>query len=333
MPAVTQTRWEPFAREAARAADGSLDVCTTLVFPLAIVPGIGDVVGTIGEWLCLIPAAIAVDYTGAYHGGRDSDFWQPALALVVKKSWETLLDTPIMVVTIAALVAGTAGGIAAGALGGVPVTVVSAGVLGATAAIYLGLKGGRDGIGDFLFDVVYSGLTPEVDEQGAKQAQQEALLHPGLEGAPAAFGLVATVAGSKPRFDWSYAVPVVGPVWRAAAHARGIQQNTRRFAREVLLVEKRDLRTMDGFSHTLAHVQGYAYATAHVAIGAGLALFGTGLAVSWNDKQDEQQATAEVLGGVGLASVGVGGLAIVAGLAADRLQPLVVPAAWALADE
>jgi hypothetical protein len=328
-----QTRWEPFDREVARIADGSLDVCTTAVFPLAILPGIGDVVGTIGEWVCLVPAAIAVDYAGAYHGGRDSDFWQPALALVVKKGWETLLDTPIVVVTIAAIVSSVAGGVALNAWAGIPATVVSAGVFGATAAIYLGLKTGRDGVGDFLFDVFYDGLTPDAEGDRLEQARRASWLKPGMTGLPAAFGMVATVSGSKPRFDWAYAVPVAGPLWRADAHARDIQEQTRRFGREVLLVDKKDLAGVDRVSGALAGVQGYSNAVAHVAIGSGLALFGAGLAVSMSDRSNEQHATAELLGGIGLGAVGVGGLAIVSGIAADRLQPVLVPAAWAMARE
>jgi hypothetical protein len=328
-----QTRWEPFEREVARAADGSLDVCTTAVFPLAIVPGIGDIVGTIGEWVCLVPAAIAVDYIGAFHGGHDSDFWQPALALVVKKGWETLLDTPIMVVTIAAVLGSVAGGIALNTWAGIPSTVVSAGVFGATAAVYLGLKAGRDGVGDFLFDVIYDGLTPEADGDRLEQARRTSWLQPGMTGLPAAFGMVATVSGSKPRFDWRYAVPVVGPIWRADAHARDIQQQTRRFGREVLLVDKKELAGVDGVSGVLAGVQGYSNAVAHVAIGTGLVLFGAGVVASTSDRGADQQATAELLGGVGLGAIGVGGLAIVTGIAADRLQPVLVPAAWALARE
>ena len=103
------TRWEPFDREAARTADGSLDVCATMVFPLTFVPGVGDIVGTISDWLCIVPAALAVDYVGTWHGGRESHFWQPVLALVLKKVWETVLDTPIMVVTIGIILGGTVG--------------------------------------------------------------------------------------------------------------------------------------------------------------------------------------------------------------------------------
>jgi hypothetical protein len=330
---TTPTRWEPFSRESARIADGSLDVCTTAVFPLAIVPGIGDVVGTLAEWLCVVPAAMAVDYTGAFHGDHDSDFWQPALALVVKKSWETLLDTPIMVVTITTLVSTVAGGVALATYGGLPASVVSAGVFGVTAAVYLGLKAGRDGIGDLLFTIVYEGLTPEAEGERLDVARSTSWLQPGMTGLPATFGLVATVAASKPRFTWAHAVPVVGPLWRAEVHAGDIRQQTRRFAREVLLVDKQDLGAVDAVSGTLAAIQGWSTALAHVAIGTGLVVFSTGVGVALSDRRDELQTTAEGLGIVGLGAVGVGGVAVVAGIAADRLQPVLVPAAWALASE
>jgi hypothetical protein len=330
---MTPTRWEPFRREVVRIADGSLDVCTTVALPLALLPGIGDVVGTIGEWLCVVPAAMAVDYAGAFHGGHDSDFWQPALALVVKKGWETLLDTPIMVVTITAIVAAVAGGVVVQGFAGIPGTLVSSGVFGVTAAVYLGLKAGRDGIGDLLFSGVYEGLTPERSDELLAEQRRTSWLQPGMTGLPAAYGLVATVAASKPRFDWDHAVPVVGPLRRAETHARDIQQQTRRFAREVLLVDKTDLGGVDATSGALAGIQGWSTAVSHVAIGTGLALCAAGLGIALSDRVDEHQRTAETVGIVGLGAVGLGGLAIVTGVAADRLQPVLVPAAWALARE
>jgi len=289
------------------------------------------VIGTLAEWLCVVPAATAVDYVGAFHGDQDSDFWQPALALVVKKGWETLLDTPIMVVTITTVVASVAGGFALSTYGGLPASVVSAGVFGATAAIYLGLKAGRDGIGDLLFTVLYEGLTPSADGERLDAARQSSWPQPGMTGVPAAFGLVATVSASKPRFDWAHAVPVMNPLWRADAHARDIQQQTRRFAREVLLEEKTALGGVDAVSGVLAGVQGWSNTVAHVALASGLALSSSGLVVALTDRDDASQATAEALGVAGLDAVGLGGLGIVTGVAADRLQPVLVPAAWALA--
>jgi hypothetical protein len=250
---------------------------------------------------------------------------------VVKKGWETLLDTPIMVVTITTVVASVAGGFALSTYGGLPASVVSAGVFGATAAVYLGLKAGRDGIGDLLFNVLYEGLTPPAEGERLDAARQSSWLQPGMTGAPAAFGLVATVAASRPRFDWAHTVPVVGPLWRADDHARDIQQQTRRFAREVLHEEKTALGGVDAVSGVLAGVQGWSNAVAHVSLAGGLTLFASGVVVALTDRGDTRQTTAEALGIAGLAAVGVGGLGIVTGIAADRLQPVLVPAAWALA--
>jgi hypothetical protein len=329
-----QTRWEPFDREAARTADGSLDVCSTMVFPLTFIPGVGDVVGTVGDWLCIVPAAIAVDYTGAFHGGHESHIWQPALALVLKKAWETVLDTPIAVVVIGVAVGGVVGGTALSIYSGIPVALVSAGVIGVTLATYLGLKGARDGIGDFIFEVVYDGLTPEVEGTQLAEVQKGSLLQPGVSGVPAGFGLIATVAGSKPTFDWKYAVPVAGPIWRSEAHVQGIQQRVRRYSHEVLLVDKQDLSTMDTVSDVLGTAQGYSLATSHVALASAIGFFGAGVVVSFSDdpQRNENQATAEVLGVIGLSFAVVGGAAVVVGVAADRMQPVLVPAAFALAE-
>lgn len=331
------TRWEPYEREAARTADGSLDVCSTMVFPLTFIPGVGDVVGTVGDWVCIVPAVIAVEHLGAFHGGRDSDYWQPALALVLKKVWETVLDTPIVVVTIGVLIATAAGGAGLIAFAGIPATLVSAGVFGGTLAVYLGLKAGRDAVGDAIFALVYGALTPEVEGEELIEAQRETLLQPPVTGVPAGFGLIATVAGSKPEFEWAFAVPVVGPVWRADEHARAIQLRVRRYGKEVLLEDKKDLTGVDDISSLLANVQGFAYGASHVALGAGIGLFATGLVVAVPDVDDEKEGhqsdpAADVFGGIGLAAVAVGGAAIVVGLTADKLQPVLVPAAYALAE-
>ena len=45
---------------------------------------------------------------------------------MLKKVWETVLDTPIMVVTIGIILGGTVGAAALATFGGVPVTLVSA---------------------------------------------------------------------------------------------------------------------------------------------------------------------------------------------------------------
>ncbi len=304
------------------------------MFPLTFIPGVGDIVGTVGDWLCIIPAALAVDYTGAFHGGRESHTWQPALALVLKKAFETVLDTPIVVVTLGVLVSGVVTGTALAIYADLPLTLVSAGVVGVTLGGYLILKGARDGIGDLIFEVVYGGLTEDVDGAELASVQQDALLKPGVSGIPAGFGMVATVAGSKPTFDWKYAVPVLGPLWRAEAHAKGIREHVRRYAHEVLLVDKKDLSTMDSVSEALATTQGYAFSAAHLTLGTAVVLFGSGLVLSVTDdpQRNDNDFAAETLGVFGLTMAVVGGAAVVVGIAADRLQPVLVPVAWAAAE-
>jgi hypothetical protein len=327
-----RTHWEPFDKEVVRVADGSLRVCSSIVLPLTIVPGVGDVVGTISDWFCIIPAAMAVDYASAWHGRRESHFWQPALALVLKKGFETLVDTPIMVVTIGAIVAVAVGGVAATVFGGLPITVVTAGGVGLTLVIYLGLKGVRDTVGNFLFDKTFAVLVEEVGDEATADEREKGWLQPGVDGVPGGFGLMATVAGSRPAFNWSHAVPVVGPIWRAEEHAAEIKQRTRRYAREVLRVEKQDLSGMDATAGTLTGIQGWSMAVGHVALGVGVGLFGAGLGVALTDRQDEGQGTAELLGTAGLVTVAAGGAAIAVSVGADRIQPLLVPLAWGQAE-
>lgn len=327
-----RTHWEPFDKEVVRVADGSLRVCSSIALPLTIVPGVGDVVGTISDWFCIIPAAMAVDYASAWHGRRESHFWQPALALVLKKGFETLVDTPIMVVTIGAIVAVAVGGVAATVFGGLPITVVTAGGVGITLVVYLGLKGVRDTIGNFLFDKTFAVLVEEKGDEATADERAGGWLQPGLDGVPGGFGLMATVAGSRPSFNWSHAVPVVGPIWRSGPHAEEIKARSRRYAREVLRVEKQDLSGMDATAETLTGIQGWSMAAGHVALGVGVGLFGAGLGVALTDQANEGQVTAELLGTAGLVTVAAGGAAVVVSVAADRIQPLLVPLAWGQAE-
>jgi hypothetical protein len=326
-----RTVWEPFDSEVVRTADGSMRVCSAIALPLTIVPGVGDIVGTVADWFCIIPAAIAVDYAGAFHGERETHFWQPALALVLKKGFETLVDTPIIVVTVGALVAVAAGGVAAVFVGGLPITLVTTGAVAITLAIYLALRTFRNAIGNFIFQKTYNVLVDEASDEALAPARDSSGLQPGLGGVPGGFGLMATVAGSRPAFDWAHAVPIVGPVWRADVNAENIKRRLRRYSREVLLVDKPDLGAADASADILAGVQGYAMAVGHVGIGVGAGLFGAGLVVALTDENDEGQGAAEVLGGLGIVSV-LGGVAgVVVSTGAERLQPVVVPIAWGAA--
>jgi hypothetical protein len=330
--AIPRTQWEPFDNEVVRVADGSLRVCSAVALPLTIVPGVGDIVGTIADWFCIIPAAVAIDYAGANHGRRESTFWQPALALVLKKGFETLVDMPIMVVTIGVIVTVAVGGVASAFLAGFPVTVVTAGAVGVTLVTYLGLKGVRDGIGNFLFDKAYAVLVEETGDEATADARRDGWIQPGLDGVPAGFGLMATVAGSRPPFEWAWAVPVVGPVWRSEKYAEHIKWRTRRYASEVMGVEKANLSGMDRTADTLSAVQGFSMAVGHVGLGVGVGLFGAGLTVSLTDQDNEGQTAAELLGGAGIVAVVGGAAAIVVSVGAEKLQMLLVPAAWAAAE-
>jgi hypothetical protein len=311
-----------------------MDVCSTLVFPLTFIPGVGDVVGTVGDWLCLVPAIFAVEHTGAFHGSKGSNYWQPTLALVLKKVWETVLDTPTVIVVAVgfAVAAGAGGATALFASDAIPKGVIAAGVFGTTLGLYLVLRGAKDAVGDLIFEGVYGFLTPELEGEALVAHQHDEFLQPGISGPVGGFGLIATVSGSKPRFQWAHAVPVMGPIWRADEHADNITMRVARYGKETLGEDKKDLSGVADTAHLLANVQGYSYAGAHVALGTAIVLFGTGTALTLTDENNNQQALGETLGVAGLVAAGVGGVGIVVGLSADRLQSVFVPAAYALAE-
>jgi hypothetical protein len=327
-----QTLWVPFEEEAARTAEGALAVCTTFLFALHLVLGVGDVVDTLGQWVCLVPAAVSLDYLAAFHSERASAPWQPGAALVAKKLTEAALDTPILVVTIAAVVVGVSGGAALAVIGNVPVTLIAAGALGGMLVTLTGLKRLRNALGDVAFDAVDGALLSRASQEQVQNAQRTSYVQPGIKDFSATFGLITTVASSAPSFQWAYAVPVAGPVWRSHAYAKNIQERDRRFAREVLLVEKEDLRAVDAKSNALAAVEGVSPAAAQVALTTVLAMVGTGLVMSLSSPRPEQGHPAENLGNIGLDAAGVGALSLVAATTAQRLQAVLVPAAWSNAE-
>ena len=328
-PPLARTQWLPFDGEISRTAAGSMDVCATAVLPLTIVPGVGDIIGTVADWFCIIPASVAVDHTGAFHGNRSSNFWQPALALVLRKIWETAVDTPIFVGTIAVLVALAAGTAVVTVYEGIPVTVLTAGGIAVTLAVYTGLKAAREGVGDFIFLTTYNLLVPEGDEASSAQARANSVIQPGVTGIPATYGLVATVAGSRAPFAWGDLLPVVGPIWKSSARSEDMKLRTHRYINEVLQVNKGDLSKMDATADVLNAVQGWSMAAGQVGIGFGLGFVGVGILFALDDPR---APAAEALGIAGLIASGVGALGVAVSYGAEKLQPVAVPIAYAMSE-
>lgn len=328
-PAIPRTEWLPFDGELARTAEGSLDACEVMVLPLTIVPGVGDLVGTVADWLCIVPTALAVDHVGTFHGRRVSHFWEPALALVVRNLWTTAVDTPIVVVTVAVIVGAVTGSIALTALGGVPVTVVVAGSIAVTTATYTALKSARDGVGDLLFVGAYNLLVHETDEETAAAAMPSQAIQPGVGGVVGGFGLMATVAGSKAPFSWRHVLPVVGPIWRASERSADIKQRTRRYGVEVLGVDKHDLSAMDNTADALTAIQGWSMAAAHVSLGVSALMVGGALIASSSPGTEH---LAEPFGAIGLVTATTAAGSLVLSTLAEKVQPIAVPVAFSLAE-
>jgi hypothetical protein len=328
-PGIPRTEWLPFNGELARTAEGSLDACEVMALPLTIVPGVGDLVGTVADWLCIVPTAMAVDHVGTFHGRHVSHFWEPALALVVRNLWTTAVDTPIVVVTIAVIVGATSGSIVLSAIGGVPVTVVVAGSIAVTAATYTALKAARDGVGDLLFVGVYNLLVRETDADTAAAAMPSQGIQPGVGGVTGGFGLMATVAGSKAPFSWSHVLPVVGPIWRASERSTDMKLRTRRYGAEVLGVNKRDLSAMDNTADALNAIQGWSTAAAHVGLGLSGAMVAGALIAS---RSPDTAHLADPFGAIGLVAASTAAGAFVVSALAEKVQPIAVPVVFSLAE-
>ena len=325
-PPPPLTQWEPLHREVEMMAEGSLRVCELAVLPATVLPGVGDAVGTAAQWVCIVPAALFVDYVALHHGSVISHFWQALLGLILKKGFDTIVDVPILVLSLAVAIGALAGG-AALAWFGAPITLTIAGVLSVGVLTWLGLRSVRDWIGDRLFEGTYFLFARKAEPAEIAEAQKHAWLKPGLAGLPAGWALISTVAGTKERFTWLHVIPVAGQLLKAGARAEDLKMRVRRTAREDLQIEKPELYAMDNAIEGLTATEGVSRAVGELCMIIGGGLFAGGVvAAAFGDRP-----AAEWLGGGGLLAGGVGGAALLVGSTAKALEPVIIPAAWALA--
>jgi hypothetical protein len=323
------TRWMPLDRELDLAAEGSLGVCRLAVLPIVWIPQIGDVASTAAEVVCFVPAVMAVDYVGTFHGDRDGDLWQAALAIGVKKGWELVVDVPILVGS-ALLASGVVAVTPVVIESGVPVSVAVAGGLVAVLGGYYAARAGRDAVGDLLFRSIYLATTSEVSGAALADEMRESWVQPRPGPSVATFGAFATAQSARPRFRWAHLVPVVGPIWQAHDRAEDAKGRMRRYAAEVLGYDDTlDLREMDAWVERLDLTAGYSTAAGHVGLIAGAGCFGAALGLSLLGHDVE---TAETVGLVGLGAAALGGLLIGVAEIPKTLRGPVMSAAFAGAE-
>lgn len=333
-PVVATPRWDDIDREVQVAAEGGIDVCEALSLPLSLVPGIGDAVGTVTEWLCIVPAAIAVDTVALQFGGRDATLWQATVALLSRKLFEDLIDTPLTILVAAAAVAAVGALVGSVLISlyvvpGFPIFLPTLIAVGAGSVLVAPVAWLKEKGGELLFEAVFFGLTSQIYGEELEKKRSEALFRPGdpqlqKGGWARAYVLAAAAAGSKGKAGLWSVLPVAGPIVKAGEEIVATKERMRRVGRDVLMDPPgRDLTSMDTAVDVIAGTKGVVG-----AVGQGLALVGLGVGITgavMPQGNADEKATAETVGFVGLG-IAVAGLGVYAlSTTADTVKTLTVP--------
>lgn len=325
-----QELWDNLEHELEMTAEGGIDVCEALSLPLSLIPGVGDAVGTISEWLCLVPAALAVDYVAVHHGGRDAFIWQAMVSMLAGKLVGDALDTPFYIVVGAAVLAGIGVPVLAAVIApGTSLLLPTLLAVGGAALLIAPLAWVKDKIGEWIFTSSFLFLTNQVHGDDLKKARDGTWLRPGLGGSWWArpFVLMGTAAGTRAERDLVDLIPIWGRWTKATRQGDLLKERMRRIGTDVLLDPPgRDLAAMDTTIDVLsfgkAAVGSLGQATAIAGLGVGL----TGVVLPATGATDQQTGDLIGLAGFGIALTGLGIYAL--GTTFDTVRTFAVPCAY-----
>lgn len=336
-PVAGQTiQWPDADEDAKVTAEGAIKVCESVTFPLTLIPAAGSVIASIVEWGCLIPAAMAVDYVGLHHGNRVGVVWQALLGLAAAKLARSLVLYPAVagavVVGVLYATAVTGALLAANAAYYIPVGIT--GLLTLSGVMIIGIHQLRKLTDRAVFGCLYFNLTPTVNgEDERRAAQEEAWIKPPLDPLSRAYGLMTVAAAADVDGDWTFAIPVAGPLFKAGARAEALKADMRRVGRDVLGEQPQDAAGMDGTIDAVMTLEGWLEAGSHALLIAGGVIFVAGTvsaALAYQANQD-LKLYATLAGGLGATGVVVagGGVALLALREIPRiLRPVAVPMAF-----
>ncbi len=326
-PPEPNAQWENIDDEIAMTGEGGIDVCEAASLPLSLIPGIGDAVGTVTEWVCLIPAAIAVDTVALQYGGRDASLWQATVALLAKKLFMDLLDTPLYVAIGIAVLAAVGVGTYA-FFAGLPIFLPAVIAAGGGALLVAPVVWLRDKGGDLIFRGLFFLLTNQIYGAELAKKQSEAWFKPGDIGWARGYVLMTVAAGTKGDTGIAGIVPIAGPLWKASDEAVALKERMRRVGRDVLKDPpgSKDLSSMDTTIDVVTTIKGITGAT-----GQGVAVIGLGVGIAGAvlpAMGQVDQPTGDTIGFTGLA-IALTGFGIYAlSSTMDTVKTFAVPCAY-----
>ncbi len=299
-------------------------------------------IGSVAEWACLFPGALAVDYTQAFHGNRDSLLWQAGAALVMAKLWREVWKYAGIAAIVGLVAAGVGAGTALALVAPYYIPVAIAGLVTAGGAGFLLWKRLRAAGASGLFSLTYWLFTGEFESEAHRQeVQDRAPVKYRVEGMNRAWALMATAAGAQPERELWFYIPIFGAWGKAMARAEAVKAAMRRTGDDVLDEERvRDPEVyvaMDNVIDTFAYAEGGLMATAHVLLLGGGLLFtvGTGFAALQYQERNELGNYAILAGTTGTIGIVVASGGLVAlGLReiVKAFRPFAAPFAYGFAE-
>ncbi|MFH1812012.1 MAG: hypothetical protein ABIJ09_24955 [Pseudomonadota bacterium] len=329
-----QKGWQESDQAVEISVRGSIEMCEAITLPLVLLPGVGDVIGTVVEWACLLPAVLAVQYVETYHGERDILFWQPAVALVLAKGFRDLVTYPALAIAIAAGLSYAVLAIPALIVAPYFIPVGVAGLLTLGGLGYLGYVKLRDKGSDWVFETSYALLAHgHVTAEQQRAAQQGSWVKPPLTGWTRAWALLAAAGGAEPEFTLLQWIPVAGPWIKSQRWADSAKAVMRQTGREVLSDATRDLEPMDSAIDAFALTDGVLGSAGQTLLVTGGVLFfaGTifaGLEYQSTSNLGQYAAIAATTGTVGVGVAATGLALVLLRVIPRALRPFVIPALY-----
>lgn len=330
--------WPNPTKKLAQTSLGAVDACETVAFPLTFLPGIGSLASSLIEWVCLVPAALAIDYVAVHHAGYESFLWPPLVALLLAKLYRgVVLVAGITAIAATAVVYTTAITtmlLVAGAGHYIPVGLT--GVISLIGGLILGMRVIERVGSELVFLATYTNLANELsDPQETARAQEQAFVKPPLDAFSRGYALLAAAAGASPERHWSFGIPLLGPLFHAGARAEAVEDALLLVGRDVLHETPQHPDLMRATAQVTSYAEGALTAAgqALLTIGGGIFVAGTvvaALAYQSNEDLVEYGAWLGGLGAVGVAIATGGVLCVLARQIPRVARSLLAPAAFGL---
>lgn len=312
-------------------ARGTLAVCENVMLPVSFIPVAGQIVASVVEWFCVAPAILGVDYVETFHGRKQTQVWQSALAIIAMKAIRDVvrLSSWIGVLVVAGVLFVTV----APAIVFIPalasLTYLAAAVSAGVAYVLLSLV--RDTGSEMVFEWVFDAVTDEHTEESRQRLRDESIVKVPLDPPVRFFRNMSIVAGTEAEFDWWHLVPVYGAWVKAHARAAALKRRLAIFGRTENSTRDLDITTVNDTVDAFATVGGIAGGIGQATALMGLALYAFDRNFFVFPNQNVDLTPSTTFGGIGVLLLGTAGAAFAVQIGAKMVRMVWVPTTLAAA--